>query len=285
MLTARFASFAFAAALLFATNASQAQTPTQLLDDFFKAAAKVQTFSFILKKEERINGQMRTGVSDIKAQREPYKVYLYSRTPATKGLEILFVKGWNGNNALINPNGFPYVNVSFSPYSERLRENNHYTLNDIGYDYMVRQLRHTVQVYGKNTAQLFKNEGMVMFNGATCYKLVMTDPKFHWETYSVPKNISLNSLALGQYVSAHMVKEKNGLSSFGTLKEGTNILMPSSFAQKLVMYLDKQTMLPVLQEVYDEKGLYERYEYQNTVINPTFDAAEFTRECARYHFQ
>jgi outer membrane lipoprotein-sorting protein len=36
--------------------------------------------------------------------------------------------------------------------------------------------------------------------------------------------------------------------------------------------------------MYDDQGLYERYEFKKLKLNPNFSDAEFTKEYASYHF-
>ena len=56
------------------------------------------------------------------------------------------------------------------------------------------------------------------------------------------------------------------------------------FARKIVFYVDLQSHLPLVQEIYDEKGFFEKYEYKSFVLNPAFDPQEFTSEYKDYGF-
>jgi outer membrane lipoprotein-sorting protein len=45
---------------------------------------------------------------------------------------------------------------------------------------------------------------------------------------------------------------------------------------KTVLYIDKETNFPIYQEMSDEKGVFEKYEYSNLVVNPIFKADDFS---------
>ena len=51
-----------------------------------------------------------------------------------------------------------------------------------------------------------------------------------------------------------------------------------------VIYIDKQTNLPLITRVYDDKGLFESYEYINLQLNPVIKDEEFSRKYKEYHF-
>ena len=48
--------------------------------------------------------------------------------------------------------------------------------------------------------------------------------------------------------------------------------------------MDTQNFLPIMQEVHDEKGMFERYEYSKLKVNPYIAPAEFTEDYTGYGF-
>ena len=57
-----------------------------------------------------------------------------------------------------------------------------------------------------------------------------------------------------------------------------------SSIEKLILYIDKATYLPRIIKVYDDKGLFESYEYHNLQLNPHIADEEFTKEYKGYKF-
>ena len=52
----------------------------------------------------------------------------------------------------------------------------------------------------------------------------------------------------------------------------------------MILHIDQETMLPVTMKIFDEKGLYEQYEYKNVSINPVLQEKEFTSGYESYGF-
>jgi outer membrane lipoprotein-sorting protein len=82
-----------------------------------------------------------------------------------------------------------------------------------------------------------------------------------------------------------MIKEYNkGISDYKDVREGQDIMIPNFYAKMTVMYIDKQNLLPILIRAYDDKGLFESYEYLNLQVNPKIAPEEFTKGYKDYHF-
>ena len=219
----------------------------------------------------------------MKYRKANFAAYIKETIPNT-GMEILFMKGWNDNKAYINPNGFPYVNVSLAPFSERMRQNGHFTIYDIGFETIVVNLRYGLKQMTGKINDFYRIDGTVVWDGRTCYKLVLNNPEYKWNKYTVPKDITLTSLARDMHLGAYSIKERNNLSSYSTIKAGTTILIPSAFVKKLTLYIDKTNNLPLMQEIHDDKGFFSRYEFNDFILNPKFSAADFSTTNPVYHF-
>jgi outer membrane lipoprotein-sorting protein len=262
---------------------AQAQTAQTVLDDMLAACDRVQTLIFTISKKERMVGRMSEGSSDVKYRKTPFSTYFKSKVP-DNGLEVIFVKGWNDNKAFINPGGFPYINVSLSPLSSRMRADGHFTVYDLGFETLTKNLRYSLQKTGGKTANDYTLDGTVVFQGRTCDKLVLEHKNYAWSKYTVPKNIDLHALATEMRLSAYAIKERNNLTDWGTLKAGTVITIPTTFIKKLILYIDKTTHLPLVQEMYDDKGFFARYEFTNVQLNPKLDPMDFNHENKAYNF-
>jgi hypothetical protein len=81
-----------------------------------------------------------------------------------------------------------------------------------------------------------------------------------------------------------MILEKNKISWYDKVSEGQKILIPNIFSPKVVLYIDKILRLPIYQEVYDDNGLFEVYEYHGLIVNPTIPADEFSKKYKEYKF-
>ena len=73
-------------------------------------------------------------------------------------------------------------------------------------------------------------------------------------------------------------------SNYHNVKAGQKIMVPNVYGKKLALYIDKELFVPRVIKVYDDKGLYESYEYQNLEVNPKIADEEFTKEYKDYGF-
>lgn len=85
-------------------------------------------------------------------------------------------------------------------------------------------------------------------------------------------------------IPEYSITELNGIKNFDEDLSGKTLKVPSSYAKKSTFYIEKATNLPIFQEMLDDKGVFERYEFFNVVVNPTFKADEFTEDFSGYDF-
>jgi outer membrane lipoprotein-sorting protein len=244
-------------------------------------AIKTAKFTFVTK--ERIGNKWTEQKSSVKMQHSPLMIYYKQEYPKV-GLELLYVHGKNDNNALINTNGFPWVNVSLNPYSSTMTEDQHHTIYDMGLQSLSVILEHLWKKYDKNAPSMVKLEGDVMWDGHSCYQITMENPSFKFVDYTVQKGESLFSIARKLKVNEYMIKERNNLPDFYAVKEGQVIKVPEDYAKKMILYLDKKRLLPLVMKVYDDKGLYEDYMYFGLEVNPVILPEEFTTTYKGYGF-
>ena len=92
------------------------------------------------------------------------------------------------------------------------------------------------------------------------------------------------SIAGKKYLNEFKIKELNKLKDYTSLKPGQKLLLPNTYARKTILYIDKNTSLPLVQIMYDELGLFEKYECHNLVMNPAFKKEEFSQNFPAYNF-
>jgi outer membrane lipoprotein-sorting protein len=263
-------------------EAEQADAKT-VVNGMLAAIDKVNTLTFELYGKERFGTKYVEKRNFFKVSHNPVKVYIKD---LEEGIEVLYAKGWNGDKCYINTNGFPYVNVSMGPLSARVREGQHHSLFEAGFKYVAIGMRSTIKMVETEKRKFdehFKVLGEVTFDGKACYNLNMINTEWAYSDYKVTKDETPRSIAMRLNLNEQIVMDKNNLG-IGVIKAGKVIKIPNSYAQKVVFYVDKKTMLPICQFVYDENGLYEKYEYTKLVLNPKFAENEFTDEFKGYGF-
>jgi hypothetical protein len=274
-----------AVVIYLSSNFMVAQTPVlngrDLLIKTLKSINEVKSLKYQMKVTERGKKGNNTFESSVKLNRIPRQLYIN-----IKGLEVLWVQGKNSGKAYINPNSFPYINLSLDPMSSLMRKDQHHTLHESGYDYFASIIAHNVLKLGDVGKDHFLFEGEETVNGRTCYKIVIKNNDFTYVDYKVGKAENLTVIARKLFLSEYMLVSKNkGLTDYyDILKEGQIIKVPNYYAKNITLFIDKVYMLPLNIKITDELGLYEDYNYNFLQVNPKFEADEFTKGYKDYKF-
>jgi len=81
--------------------------------------------------------------------------------------------------------------------------------------------------------------------------------------YIVKKGEDLVIIAEKTHVNEYMIFERNkNINSYTDVKPGETILVPERYARSIVLFIDKELRLPLIEMMYDDQGLYERYEFK-----------------------
>lgn len=284
MFTPVFRSFALIfLCLLMATGLAQKQDITchEVVTKTLKSIREVKGLKYHLKITERGKKGFNFYESSVKFNRNPRLIYLY-----IKGIEVLWVQGQNDGKALIKPNSFPFFNLNLDPMGNLMRQDQHHTLNEMGYDYFASVIQHTMDKLDTRFDEYFELEGEERVNNRPCYKIVINNRDFSYVDYKVGDNESITSIARKFYIAEYMILEKNPKFKdyFDILKKGEVIKIPTWYAKNVVMYVDQLYFLPISVKVTDDRGLFEEYNYHFLQVNPKFEEGEFTRNYPGYGF-
>jgi hypothetical protein len=252
----------------------------ELTSKIFEAIDNVKTLRYNLQCNERIKGRMQHTESRVKLQVSPRKLYL-----SLKGPEVLWIQGQNGGNALVNPGAFPYINLNLDPYGSLMRKDQHHTIHEMGFHYLQAILKDGIRRSGDKMEKYFVVLPDEKHNGRDCYKLSIAFPDFEWVNYTIKKGENLNTIARKLHVSEYMVLENNPKISWYTdVKEGQVIKVPNAYAKLSLLLIDKEYFLPVNNKVFDDKGLFETYEYYGLQVNSPMQQEEFSKDYKDYNF-
>lgn len=255
--------------------------PLEILKECLEKIDEIKGLKYHLKIVERSKkGGYNNYESMVKIQKKPRKIYIY-----IKGIEVLWVEGLNKNKALVKPNSFPYMNLNLDPLGDLMRQDQHHTLYEMGYDYFAEIIRH-------NLDKLKDKEGSVVFDGIfkknhrNCYKVTIYNNEFEYVPYVVKDNENITSIARKHYVSEYLILEKNKKFKdyFDLLKKGEIIYIPNSYCKKVEIYIDTFYKIPLSIRVEDDKGLFEEYNYFFVMVNPDFEKDEFNKNYKEYKF-
>lgn len=253
----------------------------EIVGHFLDSIKHVKTQRCDVKSIENINGHLHLAESTIKINFNPKMIYFKS---VIKGNELLWVHGKNKGNAVVHSRSFP-VNLDLDPYGSIMRKDNHHTIFDLGFPYIGSIVANTIVKWPKDFDKHFSYAGTIIWNHVECHQLIISFPEYKYVEYTVTKGETVNSIANKLSTSDYKIRNKNGLHSYyGSIKEGKKLLVPTPYANKVVLYIDKKTYMPINVKIYDEEGLFESYEFFNVKINTTFTSDEFSEKFKGYGF-
>ncbi|WP_165864940.1 DUF1571 domain-containing protein [Rufibacter latericius] len=264
-------------------NRPAAITSKEIIDKMFVSIKQLRTVKFIMKNSERRENRNREGEQHIKINISPFWLYAYIAKPS-KGVEALWRQGENNNNVLVHPNSFPYLSLNLDPNGSLVRSGSHHNLFAANPNYTADIIRDTYKKVGQEFSEIFKYEGDAKFDGKDCYRIVIDYTPYKLYNYRVKQGEDVFSIAQKLYLNEFKIKELNKLKDFTGLKAGQVLVLPNAYAKKTILLIDKKTYLPLVQVIYDELGFFERYEYHDLQVNPSFKKDEFSKDFPAYHF-
>ncbi|MCI5056645.1 MAG: DUF1571 domain-containing protein [Flavobacteriales bacterium] len=271
--------------LLIVSSIGSTQEVSEILNKMMENAQKSQRLKIDVEINERIEGKLKTQRSTTFVRYEPMAVYMKQKSPK-KGLEVLFIEGENNNNALINPNGFPWVNVSLNPHGNMMHEESHHAIVNSGFRYLSSLIKNTLENPELNMTINYL--GLNDWKGSKVHKIELINNDFRFLDYQITEEgeHQLFNIAMKYYINEYMILENNdNIDDFEEeLSEGTIIKIPNSYGKRIVLMVEDGTFVPRYVEVHDNQGLFEKYVYDNVRIDAPMRPGEFTKECKEYGF-
>ncbi len=267
--------------LVFSFKNNDDHKPAKILHQMYDSIKNIKTLRQKVIAIERLEDTFNTSHSEIKIQTYPKKIYFINRM---KKLEILYNAEVMPGKAIVKPHVFPYITLNLDPRGNIMRKNQHYTIHELGYDFIGKSTALTISK-DKDGLNNFTYKGRVIKNGFMCYLLEYENKNYGYVDYVVQEKETASSIAYKLIVNDYLLRHKNDLlNDFGYLKKGRVLKVPNLYSKKAMLFIDEKLMLPVSLSLYDDKGLYESYEYTEIIINKPFKKDEFDKDYKEYHF-
>ncbi len=254
----------------------------EVITKMISSIKDIKGLKYSLKITERAKkGGYNYYESSVKFNKSPKQVYLY-----IKGIELLWLQGKNKGRALVKPNYFPYIAMNLDPMGGLMRQDQHHTLYEMGYDYFGNIIESSAIKLGDKFNEYFTLVGEERINGRPAYKVVIDNKDFAFVDYTIGENESITSIARKLNVSEYMILERNRKFKdyFDILEPGKVIKVPTWYCKTVTLWIDAFYFLPIGVKIMDDKGLFEEYNYNFLQVNPKFEEGEFTRDYKAYKF-
>lgn len=242
---------------------------------------RLKGFIAVINKTERFDDEYTIQLSLVKLNRAPNEVYIRQLSPK-EGVEVLLNPS-QSKKAVVNLNSFPWVNLYLDPEGSLMRRNQHHMVYDSGFDLMMSILK--TELASKNPYQSLNRGPDTEWNGKKMYSLEFRNNDYKLVDYTVQGNEKVDDIAAKLNVNAYSILEFNDeVDGYSDVNPGQIIKVPSHYAKSIELLISQETYLPLVTKVFDDMGLYEKYEYNSITLNPAFQKDEFSEEFEHYNF-
>lgn len=254
-----------------------------IIKKMIEKSSEINRVEFSIFMSERIDGKMLQNRANAKINRKPVKIY-YKQKPPDEA-EILYVEGENDNDALVYPCSFPYINIDLDPYGSTIRDGRHHTLFELDFAYSVSIIENMLNKYKTDIKKYITYKGTVTFDGQKCHHIILDNTDFKYTTYTVKNGETISSISKKYWLNDFLILEKNpDYDHYKDVDAGDKLKIPVTYGKKVEMYIDAERSIPLMLKIYDEKGLFEHFEFTNIKLNPYFDSNTFSRNNDKYGF-
>ncbi|RSK34496.1 DUF1571 domain-containing protein [Hymenobacter metallilatus] len=253
-------------------------TTEQLTTRLSTAIQGLKTLRCNVRAQERIEGSYQQARTLMKISFSPYKVYMRNQ----KGIEVLYVTGQNNGDAWVYPNSFPYVTLSLDPKGAVMRKNQHHTTLDAGYGTIAEMLHGSSQRLDRSFEKTFRYAGDTTVQGHPAYVLRSDFPQFRYLSYKPARNESVSTISDKFGCGEYRILERNDLSPGAVVPAGKAVQVPNGYGRRIIICIDQKLFLPLVVQVTDDKGLFEKFEFSDVVPNQPIPAQEFTKDFNGY---
>lgn len=266
---------------------SLAQSNTKaVVNNMLSAIKNAKTYQYTMTATERILGKSTSRVTVVftKVNVHPQRVFARVENDPNKGTEMLYAQGEREGKILVKAGWVPALKLS--PFSSLLMKEQHHCLLSSGFDFLYKNVSGGVKRAEAENGfdAVFKLDGEVVFNGRKCYKLLIEDPTYTFSNYVGKKGDNPYTLSQKLLIPEYAIQELNKVKNISDNLEGKQMKLVTSYAKKSVIYIDKENHFPIYQEMWDNDGVFEKYEFKNLIVNKTFASDEFHSEFKDYNF-
>ena len=254
------------------------------LKAMFDSVYSVKQIKFEMFSQERVGGEFKKSHAKGAINFEPRKIFIRGfDEDGSLASEVLFIKGTNSNNALISPNGFPFININLDPVGETMRKDRHFTILEAGGRHLVDMLKKGMVLYESmgNESSRFEIENI----SSTEIKVSINNADYKIIQYQVKENETTRKVAFDNGVPEYKIVELNqDVSGYGSLEKGNFIQIPNLYAKKVEIILRAKDLIPMQVRIFDDKGLYSEYVYSVFDTHPNLGSETFNKENPAYTF-
>lgn len=142
------------------------------------ALAKIDSYTVIFHKQERVKGKLLEEETTLFKFKRPFKVYLKWIKEPFKGRETLFVEGWNDGELRAHEGGvMGIITANLDPLGSMAMKGNRHSILDAGLEKLVIKIGANLRKGLKNNEFTLKEHGEETVGGRKTMKVEAIYPK------------------------------------------------------------------------------------------------------------
>lgn len=252
---------------------SHAQNVNDITKKVLDACGKATNITYDFFAYERFAGTKKVNSEvQIKFQASPMKIYADAKKPTAA--KLVYNPAENAKVQVKKG-----ISLKLDLYSKMLMADQHHPMNKAGFATFKKIIEQSIKSKGYTTASpelssFVKITGSTTYDNNACWVIEITDKDYKILNYTV-KADEKTVWDLGKKLSIpeYRIKQLNDIGN--DLTAGQVLKIPSAYAKKTTVYVDKDTFLPIYQKMEDDEGVYELYEFKNLKLNVKFDDEDF----------
>ncbi len=253
---------------------ANAQNVNDITKKILDACGKANNVTYDFFAYERFEGTKKVNSEvKIKFQANPMKIYADAKSPTAA--RLLYIPSVSSKVKVKKG-----LTLNLDIYSKLLMNDQHHPLNQAGFGTFKKIIEQSIKSKGYTTSSpelgsFVKVLGTVTYDGQECWKVEINDNDYKIISHTVkPDEKTVWDLGRKYSVPEFRIKELNGIGN--DLTAGQVLKMPSAYAKKTTVYIDKSNYLPIYQKMEDDAGVYEIYEFKNLKTNVKFTDDDFS---------
>lgn len=263
--------------------------PRAWLHAMGEATRSLADYTMTLHKREWIDdeGMSPEEIVEVKWARGD-RYYFKKIRGSGKGREVLFKRGWNGDQLRVSLNTWPNIRLNLDPYGKLALEGLNRPVFETSIVYIVNTILGNAATGDRRADGKMVFVGPDTVLGRHCVKLDIQGPTHagSWYTAQPGENLLQIAEKLGHAVRtiSHANRGKRWNDVF-SVRAGDRIYVPRYYASRIELWIDDQTHLPVQASIYDDDGvLFEHYEHWDLKANVGLTDTDFSPDNPVYRF-
>jgi outer membrane lipoprotein-sorting protein len=152
--------------------------PENWIRDMEEAYAKIDNYTAIFHKQERVSGKLLEEETIFIKFKKPFKVYMKWIKDPYKGRQILYVENWNENQMKVRERGIlGVITVNLDPNSSMANKGNRHPITESGLGHLVKLIEENLRKGAKVAELKFIGHGEETVYGHKTKKVELIFPK------------------------------------------------------------------------------------------------------------